>query len=571
MLCFISAFSLLQLLIFALCIDKTKLVRASNLPFSTVNILVVTDVHSWVASRSRHEPDYNADYGHVVSFYRTLQQQHPEQDLFFVMNGDFMDGTGLSTYPPEYLTPILLQMPWDALNIGNHELYQNSTVEHIRDHFVDAWDGRYLTSNVLLESTHAPIGSRYRVIHGILSSLLTFGFLYNMTGNCNASIVESVGEVVQSEWFHTALTTETYDAILVLAHMDYQDDLVMVIRNAIRTMVSASIPIQFITGHSHIRAFTAVDDVSTSFEAGHYLDTVGFVSFPISTMDETGTTNKTNQFHHVFINASINAFQRTLDMDSFDTEEGRALSQFIQTTRESMGLFVVLGCSPQTFILDHGLNQSDSLWKFYLDEVVAKQYLKSSTTSIFLQGTGAFRASLWAGEVNVDDLKSVSPYDDTVYLVDTTIEGRILIEFLGGQPNQVAADSLYNALPALVSSLHYLDATEYYHVYTVRFDLTGIVERLENLTDSAITATLQHFDCGTNVTTTSLWTNYIDSQWKCGAEGRNDTIPMKLIVISGAIILTAFLIFFRSNRNHQNIRQGFESVETMNKTLDVII
>jgi len=569
MLCFISAFSLLQLLIFAFCIDKTTLVRASNLPFSTVNILVVTDVHSWVASRSRHEPDYNADYGHVVSFYRTLQQQHPEQDLFFVMNGDFMDGTGLSTYPPEYLTPILLQMPWDALNIGNHELYQNSTVEHIRDHFVDAWDGRYLTSNVLLESTHAPIGSRYRVIQGIQSSLLTFGFLYNMTGNCNASIVESVGEVVQSEWFHTALTTETYDAILVLAHMDYQDDLVMVIRNAIRTMVSASIPIQFITGHSHIRAFTAVDDVSTSFEAGHYLDTVGFVSFPISTMDETGTTNKTNQFHHVFINASINAFQRTLDMDSFDTEEGQALSQFIQTTRESMGLFVVLGCSPQTFILDHGLNQSDSLWKFYLDEVVAKQYLKSSTTSIFLQGTGAFRASLWEGEVNVDDIICVSPYNDTIYLVDTTVEGSLLLQLIGGQPNDIIAPVNKLGLPRYGSSLSYIDSMESYHLYIPKFDMTNILERLNSLAGGSIfTATLQQSDIGLDVTTTSLWIKYIESHWNCTVTtSRYDTILQWKWVM--AVLFMLLLVvwmaglkwFFPCCCHHRQRDEGYLSLE----------
>jgi 2',3'-cyclic-nucleotide 2'-phosphodiesterase (5'-nucleotidase family) len=99
------------------------------LPLGDINVVVVTDVHSWVAGHARHGEPFDADYGDVVSFYRRLQS-HPTllteaRDLFFVMNGDFMDGTGLSTIPPRHLTPILRQMPWDAVNMGNHELYHN--------------------------------------------------------------------------------------------------------------------------------------------------------------------------------------------------------------------------------------------------------------------------------------------------------------------------------------------------------------------------------------------------------------------------------------------------------------
>jgi hypothetical protein len=39
-------------------------------------------------------------------------------------------------------------------------------------------------------------------------------------------------------------------------------------------------PVQFVTGHTHYRGFRVLDDYSTSVEAGRYLDTVGFVSFP---------------------------------------------------------------------------------------------------------------------------------------------------------------------------------------------------------------------------------------------------------------------------------------------------
>ena len=550
----------LILLLVLLVITTLRTVTASILPFNDINILVVTDVHSWVGSRTRHEPEYNADYGHVLSLYHLLKNQHAEKDLFFVMNGDFMDGTGLSTYPPKYLAPILLRMPWNALNIGNHELYQNSTVEYIRDHFVQDWNGRYLTSNVLLESTHRPIGSRYSLMKGNQSSLLTFGFLYDMTGNCGASIVEPVRQVVQSEWFRMALVTETYDAILVLAHMDFKDDLVKVICDAIRTILLKPITIQFITGHSHIRAFTAVDEASTSFEAGHYLDTVGFVSFPKFTNEILGV-NVTNQFQHVFIKANTNTFKNILQVDSLDTIEGLELSQFILSTRKNMGLFDVLGCSPRLYSLNQGLDQQDSLWNLYLTKVVAANYLQSSNTSIFLQGTGAFRSSFFKGEVNIDDLASVTPFNDTVFLLDTAIEGRILLELLGGQPNRVEPNAPYG-LPLIGSSLFHVETSITYRVYTVSFDLPVILQGLEKLIDTTITATRQYIDNGMELTTTTLWTNYIDSNWKCRTPVYGRAIVLLWVSIPGAILLGGITVMALYMMNVRKRRYGFEAVNS---------
>jgi len=98
-----------------------------QLPFGDINVLAVTDVHAWVAGHAPHEPRYDADYGDILSFYERVKyaSQSKGKDLFFVMNGDFVDGTGLSSIPPDKLTPILMKMPWSAVNIGNHELYHN--------------------------------------------------------------------------------------------------------------------------------------------------------------------------------------------------------------------------------------------------------------------------------------------------------------------------------------------------------------------------------------------------------------------------------------------------------------
>lgn len=80
-----------------------------NLSLGDVNVIIITDDHSWVGGHGAHE-SLNADYGHVLSFYERLVNS-TEKDIFLIHNGDFIDGTGLSTYPPVHLEPILLKMP----------------------------------------------------------------------------------------------------------------------------------------------------------------------------------------------------------------------------------------------------------------------------------------------------------------------------------------------------------------------------------------------------------------------------------------------------------------------------
>ena len=93
--------------------------HASSLPWSDVNILIVTDVHSWLAGHAHpdHTPVLDADYGDVLSLYERLAATAAKsgRDLFFVQNGDLNDGTGLSRVPPATLLPLIQKMPFDAL------------------------------------------------------------------------------------------------------------------------------------------------------------------------------------------------------------------------------------------------------------------------------------------------------------------------------------------------------------------------------------------------------------------------------------------------------------------------
>jgi 2',3'-cyclic-nucleotide 2'-phosphodiesterase (5'-nucleotidase family) len=54
------------------------------------------------------------------------------KDVFLVDYGDVVDGTGISNVAEDHcqhLLPLYGQVPFDALNCGNHELYDNSTME----------------------------------------------------------------------------------------------------------------------------------------------------------------------------------------------------------------------------------------------------------------------------------------------------------------------------------------------------------------------------------------------------------------------------------------------------------
>ena len=489
---------------------KDEKTSSFTLPFGDVNVLVVTDVHSWVAGHNQeHEPYLNVDYGTVLSFYETLQGKANEmgKDLFFVMNGDFMDGTGLSL-EVDQLFPILERMPFSALNMGNHELFFNDNLLDMRRNgFLDHWQGKYLTSNTVWADTELPIGHQFTYLtsrHFSSSvslspkNILVFGFLYNFEDACSSAKVERVQDVVQQQWFidvlkfnrrsKNAMRNETsistsptafseasykdYDAILVLAHMDHQDPLIQVIRTAIRAITGdANLPIQFIAGHTHIRGFSVLDKMFTSFEAGRFLDTIGFVSFPwqkeswssslrVGQDDEVDSTvgdqdNKTvtsteSEFRHVFLDANREVLLEALGAGSknltvFQTGHGRALTHFIEGKRSSMGLNEVVGCSGGRYRLDLPLDDPRSLWGLYVREVIPHA-LANNHSRIFIQRTLALRYDMLVGPVTVDDAIAVSPIRDRMVRILEHVEKKDLLLLLA-KLNVSSMDEKFTYLP----------------------------------------------------------------------------------------------------------------------------
>ena len=277
---------------------------AAAVAFGDINIIAVTDVHAWIAGGDRQvpaaTPTLDATFGDLVSFTERMRAAAALEgkDVFLVDNGDMVDGTGLSNAAADhctYLMPLLRQIPFDALNCGNHELYDNATMEAFHSSgFIDSWGGKYLTSNLYNASTSQPLGgARSTVLHGTHSGVrvLTFGFMYDMgtdEGRCTAVGVDPVASAVSSDWFRAALLAEQYDAVLVLAHMDYQEPLLQLILDGVRSELP-HISVQFIAGHSHIRGQRCLDGRSCVHEPGNYFNTAGFASFNLPPNGDTAS------------------------------------------------------------------------------------------------------------------------------------------------------------------------------------------------------------------------------------------------------------------------------------------
>jgi len=160
------------------------------LKISDVNIVVTTDLHAWVEGR-KHQPHLNATIADMVDMVATLRRIAAEngKDLFLFDNGDVNDGTGLSASAPnhvDYLWPLMRTVPYDALNCGNHELYQRGDGKNDlcpitglkNSGYIDSWNGKYLTSNIVSAGTTKPVGDRFIEVTGKLGTkLLVFGFL----------------------------------------------------------------------------------------------------------------------------------------------------------------------------------------------------------------------------------------------------------------------------------------------------------------------------------------------------------------------------------------------------------
>jgi hypothetical protein len=102
---------------------------------------------------------------------------------------------------------------------------------------------------------------------------MTFGVLFDFTGNSNVSKITKAADMIKQQWFLDAVNfSEPIDLFLVIGHNPIRGSgsTLGLVHDTIRAM-RPSVPIQGFGGHTHIRDFTVYDDKSTALESGELL------------------------------------------------------------------------------------------------------------------------------------------------------------------------------------------------------------------------------------------------------------------------------------------------------------
>lgn len=501
---------------------ETQNVNVEGLPFGDINVLLVTDVHSHIGGH-KHEENRDADYGNILSFYEHLKHFCDENghDLWFINNGNWKDGTGLAMGGnSSSLVPLLNKMPWDAINIGEHELYHQKTVDLMKEAMIPNFANQFVSSNVNLvgkDGTQSMV-KRHILLEGQKYKVLVFGFIHDLYLPNPRLKIESVENTVKEVWFEKVLQEETYDAILVLAQIDAEDGLINIIHDKIRAIgVGDDVPIQFIAGHTQKRAHKRVGTWSHSFQAGANLDTLGFVSFPVSETAKAKPTEADKLFEYAYLNTSVHSLTHILgNPETFQTERGQNMSQSIQHTRHFLGLDEVVACPVQDYHLENHIFRKQSLWWLWQNGIVPNEICKHKTHCIVLVSSSSFRygvrGSATAGdEMTLDDIVAIAPLLEPVYHL-----GKIndyAIRRLNSSLN-IDSNNHHHTLPTYVMA-GVLDEIADYDLYTHGRDLKYILPELERLFVKDVEPK------NTGDKDTLYWLRFAQNTWICPGVQKN--------------------------------------------------
>jgi len=401
-------------------------------------------------------------------------------------------------------------------NLAFRPVYKSRVVQEMRrpDGFLDFWGGRHLSSNIVITESGNPLSNRFVVLEGIRSKLLVFGFIYHLEDAAPEVTVLNPADVVEETWFIDALRENPHSAVLIMAHMGTDDQAIQPILDAVRRWDGDDMPVQFVAGHTHFRRWSQLDPFASAVEAGRYLDTVGFISFPnADTIVSTERQEDVEElFRHEFVDANSDLMEGYLSTeDVFSTADGKALTEFILRTKNDLGLDKVVGCSSMDYFMNRSLEEPDSLWAVYRDHVVPSQLeVEPDVNRAIFISQASWRYDLFAGENEYDDIVAISPFNEPVFYIGVLPCETVLR--LNETMNGNMTHNYYQVLPAYILSGRVIPGAEC-ELYTHHFELTSILENL------AILYPQGRFEVqATGITSTSIWTNFFLSTWPCDGQ-----------------------------------------------------
>ncbi|KAK7038999.1 hypothetical protein VNI00_010391 [Paramarasmius palmivorus] len=383
-------------------------------------------------------------------------------DLLIVDSGDLHDGTGLSDgYPPGGVdahdsNEFLKRIPYDVMAIGNHELYLYENTLDMHQNFAPALKGRYLSSNAnitLLDQNNntinVPVGERFAKFETRKGRKVTaFGVLFDFTGNSKNTTVQKVADMVKESWFLDAIKDEP-DVFLLVGHMPVARDNCKplplfdswvhltsnnhlqgpLVFDAIRA-VHPDTPILIFGGHTHIRDCLQLDGRSMSLESGRYMETVGWMSAKLDECED-GTKNITFSRRYLDPNRVTYEYHTGRNNRTFDTPEGKNITQGLLDLAERFGLNFTYGFAPNDYTISQVPYPSNtSLLSLFIEEAaptaLAINNTRSSIPSLMIINSGSQRFDIYKGPFTKNDQLTASPFADAfLYLPEVPLNAAL--------------------------------------------------------------------------------------------------------------------------------------------------
>ncbi|KIW30064.1 uncharacterized protein PV07_05840 [Cladophialophora immunda] len=421
--------------------------QIKDLHWGQINFLHTTDTHGWLAGHLLDD-NYSADYGDFADFVQKMKAKADVLgvDLLLIDSGDLHDGTGFgdATTPNGKLTlPIFKKLPYDLLSIGNHELYTTEIANDTYRNFAPYWGGRYITSNVEfnLTGTPTPFSNRYAYWETKMGiRIMSFAFIFNFTGNSNATVVTPVGDAVKQSWFQQQVKRTDVDMFLVAGHITLRDSTEWGLIYAAIRQHHPTTPIQIFGGHRHVRDAVVFDASAVGIASGRYCETVGWVSVnglpsrvtkakspmgnatritqkPSAVPGVKPNPNSTLSYSRQYLDFNRYSFEfhTNTNEQTFNSSLGVTISKNITTEVNSLPqLTNKLGCCPDNYYLDRvPISSNQSLFN-YLTTVVFPAVVvapnRTNVPRIILTNTGGFRYDLLKGPFTIDNAYQTNPY-----------------------------------------------------------------------------------------------------------------------------------------------------------------
>ncbi|KAK0189114.1 Metallo-dependent phosphatase-like protein [Armillaria mellea] len=394
----------------------------------------------------------SGDLGDFASFVTHMKEIaiRKDVDLLLIDSGDVHDGTGLSDgFPPGGVdghesTQFLVELPYDVMAIGNHELYDYVVTLDMHQNFAPKLNGRYLSSNVNItladqnnNTVDVPVGSRFAKFKTRKGRNVTaLGVIFDFTANDQNTTVQKVEDMVKESWFLEAIKDEP-DFFLLAGHMPVSRDNWPLVFNAIRA-IHATTPILILGGHTHIRDCVQLDGRSMSLESGRYMETVGWMSLKLD--DPSGSKNLTFSRRYLDPNRVTYEYHTQENQSSFDTEKGQEITAGLNQLFVDYDLNFTFGTAPHDYSISRFAFQTTSQRKYLccghyrapypsndsqlsLFAELATPYAISVNNSradipnYLLINTGGQRFDIYAGPFTTNDQFTVEPYTNTFFYV----------------------------------------------------------------------------------------------------------------------------------------------------------